>query len=144
MCRPLGAVWRKTRDPREAMRLFDGSWAWYWRHDAFFKPLCSIARLLKLSVCMALSFCSSPLVYCILWAFTSCPTISKRCEPLSANIVCINRYSSVMFDDFYRNPINCSFKPTQDHADEATKDPGDSTWKLIVGADFLVFDRVRS
>lgn len=69
--------------------------------------------------------------------------LAERCGPSSANIVCINHYSSVMPDDFYRKPINNSFEPTQDPAYEATTLSGDPSWDLAAGADFLVFDRAR-
>ena len=69
--------------------------------------------------------------------------LAERCGPSSANIVCINHYSSVMPDNFYRKPINNSFDPTQDPPYEATTISDDPSWDLTAGADFLVFDRAR-
>ena len=69
--------------------------------------------------------------------------LAEKCGPSSANIVCINHYSSVMPDDFYRKPINNSFDPTQDPPYEATTLSGDPSWGLTADADFLVFDRAR-
>ncbi len=69
--------------------------------------------------------------------------LAERCGPPSANIVCINHYSSVMPDDFFRKPINNSFEPSQDAPYEVTILSNDSSWKLAADADFLVFDRER-
>jgi len=69
--------------------------------------------------------------------------LAERCGPSSAKIVCINHYSSVMPDDFFRKPINNSFEPSQDAPYEATSIFNDPSWKLTADADFLVFDRNR-
>ena len=67
------------------------------------------------------------------------PPLAQTCGPSSADVVCVNRYASVMPYHFFRNN---SDGPT-DIAFGQTSVPNDTSFGLVAGADFLVFDQQR-
>jgi hypothetical protein len=65
--------------------------------------------------------------------------LAQTCGPTS-KIVCINHYASVMPYHFYRQASdNSSYEDTF----PSTIIGNDSSWSLLPGADFLVFDQKR-
>jgi hypothetical protein len=69
------------------------------------------------------------------------PPVAKKCGPSTANIVCIDRYASVLPYHFFRNV-------TTDFADPiafgSTSVPNDTSFGLVQDADFLIFDQARA
>jgi hypothetical protein len=65
--------------------------------------------------------------------------LAKTCGPSSANIVCMDRYASVMPYHFYRKPS----EGTTDVSFSQTSVPNDTSFSLVGKADFLVFDQQR-
>jgi sugar lactone lactonase YvrE len=65
--------------------------------------------------------------------------LASTCGPSSANIVCIDRYASVMPYNFYRKPS----AGTTDVSFDQTNVPNDTSFGLVGKADFLVFDQQR-
>ena len=67
--------------------------------------------------------------------------VAKKCGPSTANIVCLDRYASVLPYPFFRNV-------TVDFADPiafgSTSVPNDTSFGLVQDADFLVFDQARA
>ena len=65
--------------------------------------------------------------------------LAQTCGP-SSDIVCMNKYASVMPYHFYRQAsINGSYEDTY----PSTIVGNDSSWGLVGKADFLVFDQER-
>ncbi|KZF20179.1 lactonohydrolase [Xylona heveae TC161] len=62
--------------------------------------------------------------------------VAQNCGPESANIVCIQKYGSVLPPSFYRDA-----DPTVGYS--GTEVPDDPSWKLVSTADFVVFDQNR-
>jgi hypothetical protein len=65
--------------------------------------------------------------------------VAKTCGPSTANIVCVDRYASVLPYHFFRNrtvdePLTFG----------STSVPNDTSFGLVDGADFLVFDQARA
>jgi hypothetical protein len=65
--------------------------------------------------------------------------VAKTCGPSTANIVCIDRYASVLPYHFFRNrtvdePLTFG----------STSVPNDTSFGLVDEADFLVFDQARA
>ncbi|KAK5701588.1 hypothetical protein LTR97_004403 [Elasticomyces elasticus] len=67
------------------------------------------------------------------------PPLAQTCGPSSANVVCVNRYASVMPYHFFREPSEGS----TDVSFGRTSVPNDTSFGLVAGADFLVFDQQR-
>lgn len=66
--------------------------------------------------------------------------VAATCGPTSANIVCIDRYASILPYHFFRRPS----QNTTDISFGQTSVPSDPSFKLVGGADFLVFDEARA
>ena len=66
--------------------------------------------------------------------------LAATCGPSSANIVCLDRYASVMPYHFYRAPS----EDTTDVSFSQTSVPNDTSFSLVGTADFLVFDQARA
>lgn len=65
--------------------------------------------------------------------------VAKKCGPSSANIVCIDRYASVLPYHFFRTDSQGS----TDFTFAQTSVPNDTSFSLVGTADFLVFDEAR-
>lgn len=65
--------------------------------------------------------------------------LAKTCGPSSANVVCMDRYASVMPYHFFRAPSH----GTTDISFSQTSVPNDTSFSLVGKADFLIFDRQR-
>ena len=66
--------------------------------------------------------------------------LAQTCGPASSNTVCINKYGAVMPYHFYRQASsNGSYEDTY----ASTNVPNDTSFGLVGGADFLVFDQER-
>lgn len=65
--------------------------------------------------------------------------LAQTCGPSSANVVCMDRYAAVMPYHFYRKPS----EGTTDISFAQTSVPNDTSFSLVGGADFLVFDQQR-
>lgn len=65
--------------------------------------------------------------------------LAKKCGPNTANIVCIEKYASVMPYHFYRAPSEGS----TDVSFGQTQVSNSSSFHLVKNADFLVFDQAR-
>jgi sugar lactone lactonase YvrE len=62
--------------------------------------------------------------------------VAQRCGPDTAYIVCINRYGSLLPQDFARDP-----SPFTSYSN--TTVPSDPSWAQVKDADFILFDRQR-
>jgi hypothetical protein len=65
--------------------------------------------------------------------------VAKTCGPSSANVVCLDKYASVLPYHFFRNrtvdePLTFG----------STSVPNDTSFGLVEDADFLVFDQARA
>lgn len=67
------------------------------------------------------------------------PPVAQACGPDSANVVCINRYASVLPYHFFRAPNELDAPVTFPE----TSVPNDTSFGLVADADFLVFDQER-
>jgi hypothetical protein len=66
--------------------------------------------------------------------------LAQTCGPTTSNIICVNKYASVIPYHFYRQAdINGSYEDTYG----STSVPNDTSFGLVSGADFLVFDQER-
>lgn len=65
--------------------------------------------------------------------------IAQTCGPTSANVVCIDRYASVLPYHFFRQDSSGSTDVTF----AETSVPNDTSFGLVAKADFLVFDQAR-
>ncbi|TKA70393.1 hypothetical protein B0A55_05614 [Friedmanniomyces simplex] len=65
--------------------------------------------------------------------------LARTCGPTSADVVCIDRYASIMPYHFFRAPSEGS----TDVSFAQTSVPNDTSFGLVAGADFLVFDQQR-
>lgn len=65
--------------------------------------------------------------------------LAQQCSPSLPNVVCINKYASVMPYHFFRNIANGTSSPTF----SSTSVPNDTSFALVDKADFLVFDQKR-
>lgn len=63
--------------------------------------------------------------------------VARTCGPDTADIVCIERYGSLLPSSFQRNP-----SPFTTYSDNMT-DPSDPSWALVARADFVIFDKQR-
>ena len=63
--------------------------------------------------------------------------LAKKCGPSSANVICIDRYASLMPYHFYRVPG----RNTTDISFSQTSVPNDTSFGLVGKVDFLVFDQ---
>ncbi len=68
--------------------------------------------------------------------FTNSTSVVSRCGPSTANIVCINRYASVLPPDFSRG-ADASVGYS------GTVVPEDASWQLLANASFMIFDQAR-
>ncbi|KAI4158272.1 MAG: hypothetical protein LQ342_007607 [Letrouitia transgressa] len=68
-------------------------------------------------------------------ATASKPVVSK-CGPSTADVVCLDRYGSVLPPSFSRDG-----NPAVGYA--GTKVPDDSSWQLLANASFMIFDQKR-
>lgn len=66
--------------------------------------------------------------------------LAQACSPSLPNVVCLNKYASVMPYHFYRNISNGTSGPTFG----STSVPNDTSFALVNEADFLVFDCERA
>lgn len=67
------------------------------------------------------------------------PPLAQKCGPSSANIICLDKYASVLPYHFFRNrtvdePLTFG----------STSVPNDTSFGLVDDADFLVFDQARA
>jgi hypothetical protein len=67
--------------------------------------------------------------------------VAKTCGPSTADIVCIDRYASVLPYHFFRNNTVDLNAPIPFGS---TKVPNDTSFGLVKDADFLVFDQARA
>jgi hypothetical protein len=67
--------------------------------------------------------------------------VAKKCGPSTANIVCLDRYASVLPYHFFRN-VTVDFEDPI--AFGSTSVPNDTSFGLVKDADFLVFDQARA
>ncbi|KAL9004864.1 MAG: hypothetical protein Q9188_002325 [Gyalolechia gomerana] len=65
--------------------------------------------------------------------------LAQQCSTSLANVLCINKYASVMPYHFFRNTSNGTTKPTFG----STSVPNDTSFALVDEANFLVFDQQR-
>lgn len=65
--------------------------------------------------------------------------VARTCGPSTANIVCLKKYASVLPYHFFRNGTT-EEPPTFG----STSVPNDTSFGLVEGADFLVFDEARA
>lgn len=65
--------------------------------------------------------------------------LAQQCSTLLANVLCINKYASVMPYHFFRDTSNGTTKPTFG----STTVPNDTSFGLVDEANFLVFDQQR-
>ena len=67
--------------------------------------------------------------------------VAKTCGPSTANIVCLDRYASVLPYHFSRNDTAGVVEP---YPFGSTSVPNDTSFGLVQNADFLVFDQDRA
>ncbi|KAI4112939.1 MAG: hypothetical protein LQ345_005994 [Seirophora villosa] len=65
--------------------------------------------------------------------------LAQQCSPSLPNVLCIQKYASVIPYHFFRNISNGTSAPTFG----STSVPNDTSFALVDKADFLVFDRDR-
>jgi hypothetical protein len=65
--------------------------------------------------------------------------VAQTCGPSSANIVCLDKYASVLPYHFFRNRT-----VSEPLTFGSTSVPNDTSFGLVDGADFLVFDQARA
>lgn len=67
------------------------------------------------------------------------PPVAQKCGPSTANIVCLDRYATVLPYHFSRNA-----SVEQPISFGSTSVPNDTSFGLVQDADFLVFDQARA
>jgi len=67
--------------------------------------------------------------------------VAKTCGPSTANIVCLDKYASVLPYHFFRNSTT---SPEDPIPFGSTSVPNDTSFGLVKDADFLVFDQARA
>ena len=65
--------------------------------------------------------------------------LAQQCNSSLPNVLCINKYASVMPYHFFRNISN----GTSEDTFGSTSVPNDTSFALVNNADFLVFDQQR-